>query len=76
MTSILYVCFHVCVDPQIIPAEDHFTDSKIIVVNYKKNSTPGPIPTHWLGFSYIRSENYKLDQNFDDTELKKQSENV
>ena len=33
-------------------------------------STPGPVPKHWLGFSVIRSEDYELDQNFDDTEFK------
>ena len=37
------------------------------VDNYNKMSTPGPVPTNWLGFSYIREEDYKLDQNFDET---------
>ena len=34
-------------------------------------SNPGPVPKHWLGFSYIRPEAYELDLNFDETELKK-----
>ena len=34
-------------------------------------STTGPVPKHWLGFSYIRSQYYELYQNFDDIELKK-----
>ena len=27
-------------------------------------------------FSYIRSEDYELDKNFDDTEFKRQSDNT
>ena len=36
------------VDIQTIPLEDHFTATKIFVVKYKKMSTPGPVPKHWL----------------------------
>ena len=32
--------------------------------------TSGTVPKHWIGFSYICSEDYELDQNFEDTELK------
>ena len=50
--------------------EDHFPATKTIVVNYKKMSTPGTVPKHRLGFSYILSEDYEFYQNFNDTELK------
>ena len=46
---------------------DHFPATKILVVKYKKISSPGTVPKHWLVFSYIRSKYYDLDQNFDDT---------
>ena len=36
------------VDIQTIPAEDHFTATKIFVVKYKKISTTGTAPKHWL----------------------------
>ena len=39
-------------------------------------STKGPAPKYWLVSSYIRSEDYDLDHNFDDTEIKNQSENL
>ena len=55
------------VDTEIIPAKEIFTATKNFVVNYKKMSTPGPIPKYWLGFSYTSSEYYELDQNFDVT---------
>ena len=54
--------------PETMPVEDHFLDTKTFVVNYKKISYPGPFPKHWLGFRYIRSEDYNIDQKFDDTE--------
>ena len=57
------------VDPQIIPVEYHLP-ATICSVNYKKMATTEPVPKHWLVFSYIRSEYYELDHNFDDTELK------
>ena len=47
--------------------EEHFPDTKAFVVNYKKIPTPRPAPKHWLGFSYIRSKYYELDQKFDET---------
>ena len=46
------------VDTDTIPAEDNFLDKNVFVVTYKKMSTPGTVPKHWLGFSYIRSEEY------------------
>ena len=57
------------VDPEIMPLNDPFPAKKIVVVNYKKMSIPGPIPKYCLLFTYIRSEDYDLDQNFDDTEF-------
>ena len=48
-----------------MPVIDHFPATKILVVKYKKISSPGTVPKHWLVFSYIRSKYYDLDQNFD-----------
>ena len=45
-------------------------------LNYKKMSTPGPLPKHLMGFSYIYSEDYESDQNCDDTKLKDQSDHT
>ena len=32
--------------------------------------TPGAVPKFWLGFGYVRSEEYELDLNFDIIEMK------
>ena len=66
----VYIYDFIYVDPETMPAEDHFPATKKIVLRYKKISTPGTVPKHWLVFSYIFSEDYELYQNFDDTELK------
>ena len=58
-------------DPQTNPVEEHFPATKTCVVKYNKMSTPVPVPKYWLRFSYTRSEDYELDQNFDDTEIEK-----
>ena len=58
------------VDTETMSVEDHFPAKNIFFVNYNKISTPGTVPKHWIGFSYIRSEEYELYQKFDDTELK------
>ena len=50
--------------------ENYFTSTITFAEKYKNMSTPGPFPKHWLGFSYIRSEDYELYLNFDETELK------
>ena len=63
----MYMYNFMYVNPDTMPVEDHFPDTKNIVVNYKNMSTPGTVPKYWSGFSYIRSEYYELDQNFDDT---------
>ena len=57
------------VDPETMPVEDHFIATKIFVDNYRNISTPGIARKHWLVFSYIRSEYYELNHNFDETEL-------
>ena len=56
------------VDFETITVEEYFSAKKTFVKNYRKISTPGPVPKHCPGFSYIRLEYYELDQNFDDTE--------
>ena len=55
------------VDPETVSVEDHFPTTKIVVLDYKQISTSGPFPKYWLGFSYIHSEDYELDQNLDNT---------
>ena len=55
------------VDPETIPSEDHFTDTKKSVEDYKKMPTQGLAPKHCLGFSYIKSGYYEFEQNFYDT---------
>ena len=66
----VYMYAFMYVDPETIPVEYHFTVTKTFVDNYKKISTPGPVTKHWLGFIYIRSKYYELNQDFDDTKLK------
>ena len=56
--------------------EDHFTATKETVVNYKKISTPGMVPNIWIGFTYIRSEDYELYQNFNDSGLKRKPDHT
>ena len=51
----------------MIAEENYFPDTKTFVRDYNKRSTPGPVPKHLIGFSYIRSEYYELDLNFDET---------
>ena len=48
----------ICVYLEKIPEEDSFPETKTSVENYKKRSTPVPVPKTWLGFSCIYSENY------------------
>ena len=51
---------------QTMPLEKHFTATKTFVANYKKISIAGTVPKYFLGFSYIRSKDCELDQNFGD----------
>ena len=60
----VYMYAFMYVYPDTIPLWGHFTATKTFVVNYKKMSTPGSVPKHWLGLNYICSEDYELDQNF------------
>ena len=61
-----YMYASMYVDTQTIPVEEHLT-ATIFFVNYKKMSTPEQVPKNCLGFSYIHSEYYELDLNFEDT---------
>ena len=47
----VYMYDFMYVDPQKMTVGDHFPVTKTFVVNYKKMSTPGPIPKHCLIFS-------------------------
>ena len=69
----VYTYAFVYVDPEIMPEKDYFLNTKTFVDNYKIISTPGPFLKHWLGFNYICSEDYGLDKNFDETDMKSQS---
>ena len=53
---------------------DYFSSRKTSAENYKKFSTPRPVPKHCLGFSYKRWEYYELDLKFDETEMKSKSD--
>ena len=53
--------------------DSYSPDTKTFVEKCKKMSTPELVPKYWLGFSYIRSEDYELDINFDETEFKNES---
>ena len=44
---------------ETIPVEDYFPATKTFVENYKKISTPGPVPKYWIGSTYICSEDYE-----------------
>ena len=54
------------VDPQTMSVEDLFPDTKTFVVNYKKISTPEPVPKHLMGCSYTCTEDYELYHNIAD----------
>ena len=62
------------IDTEKMADEDYFPDIKKFVKNYKKMSTPGAVPKHWLWFSYIRSEDYELDLNLYVTEMKRKTD--
>ena len=57
----VYMYDFMYVDPETIPGEEYFPATKTFAVNYKKMSTLGTVPKHWLGFSYIHSKCYELD---------------
>ena len=61
------------VDTESMEEEDYFPATKTFVANYKKISTPWPVPRLFLGFSFIPLEGYDLDLNFDETKMKRKS---
>ena len=63
----VYMYDFMYVDTETITMEDYFPDTKTCVEKYRKISTTGTLPKHWLGFSYICSEDYELDLKFDET---------
>ena len=68
------ICDFMQVHPEKMAKEDYFTDTKTFVANYKKMSTPGLVPKHWLGSSYICSEYYEFDLNFDVIKIRSKSD--
>ena len=58
------------VDPEKTPGEDNSPATNMFVDNYKKISIAGPVPKHWIGYSFIYFENYGLYMSFNETELK------
>ena len=67
----VYVYDFMYIDPKTMSVEENFPAAKQFVENNNKMSTPGPVPIHWLGFSYICSGDYELNHKFDKPELKK-----
>ena len=53
-----------------MPYKDHFPATKQSVENYEKTLITGTFSKNWLGFSYIRSEDYKFDPDLEGTEMK------
>ena len=64
------------IDPKTMEEEDYFPATKTFVENYMKISTPGSVPKHWIGFSYIRSEYFELGLKFYETEMKSKSDHT
>ena len=61
-----YMYAFIYVNSDTMPVEEFF-QLQFFVENYKKFSTPVPVPKHCLLFSYTCSEDYELDQKFDKT---------
>ena len=55
------------VETETMAEEVYLPDTKLFFENYKRRSTPGILPRHWLGFSYISSEEYELDLKVGET---------
>ena len=47
------------VDPETIPEEEYFQETKTFIDDKKKMSTPWPATKYWPEFSYIGSEDYE-----------------
>ena len=60
----------------ILSEEDYFLDTKTFSENNKKISTPGLVSKTWIGFSYIRSEYYYFDIDFDESEINRKPDNL
>ena len=69
----VYIYFFNYADPETMSEEEYFRIHKNNA-NYNIMSNTVPVPKHWLGFSYIRLEEYLLDLNFDVTEMKSKSD--
>ena len=54
------------VDTETMVEEGWFTATKTIVEKYKRRSTTVPVPNNFLVFSYIYSDDYELDLNFNE----------
>ena len=58
------------VDLDAVLKEEFFIPTRKIVANYNIMSTPALVSKYCLRFSYICSEEYDLDLNFNETEMK------
>ena len=63
---LVYMYFFMYVYSETMSVEDYFPATKTFVEKYNKMSTPGMVPKHYLGFSYTSSEDYEIDQKFDE----------
>ena len=61
------------VEPDTI-TEDGYLPYNIFFQDYNKRSTTRPFPKYLLRFSYICSEDYEWELNFDETEMKKKGD--
>ena len=62
----VYIYAFMYIDSDTMQVEDSFPYAKTFVKNYNKISTPGPVPKHWLRFSYVLSKYIELDNNSDE----------
>ena len=72
----VYMYAFMYINTEIIPVEDYFPATKTFFEIYKNISTPVPTSKHWIGLSFIGSENHELDLNFDETEMKMKSDHT
>ena len=49
----VYMYDFMYIDPDTMPVEDYFPDTKMFIENCKKMSILVSVPKHWLGFSFI-----------------------
>ena len=49
-----YMYYFMYMFPETMVDEEYFPETtSFFFENYNKNSTHGPVPNNWLGFSYI-----------------------